>query len=292
MTASNLAARALIAEDEPLLTQALQSELALAWPDLAIARVVGDGMSAVTQALALRPDVLFFDIRMPGLDGLDAAAELADQWDTGDLHQMPFPCLVFVTAFDQYAVQAFEAHAVDYLLKPVQPQRLRQTVERVQRLLQERRRSTPQHAGLAATVQAGRPHAQQDAMEATLTQLRQLLQAQSAASAAPPLSVITASVGNTVHLLPLDDVIALEAADKYVRVVVRGRDFLIRTPLRELLPRLDPQQFWQVHRGAVVRARAIVSVSRDESGRLWLQLRGYEGRIAVSRLFAHLFKAM
>ncbi|MEP6971214.1 MAG: response regulator, partial [Betaproteobacteria bacterium] len=118
--------RALIAEDEPLLAQVLQSELAQTWPALEIQAVVGDGVSAVAQALVLRPDVLFFDIRMPGMGGLDAAAELAERWDDQGQCEAPFPCLVFVTAYDQYAVQAFEAQAIDYLLKPVQTQRLRQ----------------------------------------------------------------------------------------------------------------------------------------------------------------------
>jgi DNA-binding LytR/AlgR family response regulator len=119
---------ALIAEDEPLLAQALQAELARAWPALTVVATVGDGASAVAQALALQPDVLFFDIRMPGMGGLEAAAELADQWVTQGPGAKPFPALVFVTAYDQYAVQAFEAQAVDYLLKPVQAARLAKTV--------------------------------------------------------------------------------------------------------------------------------------------------------------------
>ena len=127
MTASQ-PATALIAEDEPLLAAALQAELASAWPGLRVLATVGDGASAVAQALALRPDVLFFDIRMPGLGGLEAAAELADEWPA----DLAFPALVFVTAYDQYAMQAFEAQAVDYLLKPVQPARLQKTVSKVQ----------------------------------------------------------------------------------------------------------------------------------------------------------------
>ena len=127
MTASQ-PATALIAEDEPLLAAALQAELARAWPGLRVLATVGDGASAVAQALALRPDVLFFDIRMPGLGGLEAAAELADEWPA----DLAFPALVFVTAYDQYAMQAFEAQAVDYLLKPVQPARLQKTVSKVQ----------------------------------------------------------------------------------------------------------------------------------------------------------------
>ena len=157
---------ALIAEDEPLLAAALQAELARLWPDLQVLPSVGDGHSALAQALALRPDVLFFDIRMPGLSGLDAAAALADAWDTTTTGAKPFPALVFVTAYDQYAVQAFEAQAVDYLLKPVQPERLQKTIQKLQQSLASKRS--------AATD-----------FEATLTQLRSLLAMPSSGSSPP-----------------------------------------------------------------------------------------------------------
>lgn len=261
---------ALIAEDEPLLAQALRAELERAWPELTIAATVGDGASAVAKALALRPDVLFFDIRMPGQSGLDAAVELADEWPDGKL----FPALVFVTAYDQYAVQAFEAQAVDYLLKPVQAARLQKTVAKVQDLLARR---SPQGSDF----------------EATLGQLRGLLA--SARAAAPlqgPLKMIQASVGTGIRMVPLDEVQYFEAADKYVRVLTAGHEYLIRTPLKELIPQLDDRQFWQVHRGTVVRAQAIDSVTRDEAGKLHLALRGRQEKLAVSRLYAHLFKAM
>ncbi|MGB4927408.1 MAG: response regulator, partial [Giesbergeria sp.] len=133
------APRALIAEDEPLLATALQHELAQAWPKLQVVATVGDGLSAVREALALQPEVLFFDIRMPGQSGLEAAAELVDAWPDGK----PFPGLVFLTAYDQYAVQAFEAQAVDYLLKPLQTGRLQKTVARVQQLLAARSAAAP-----------------------------------------------------------------------------------------------------------------------------------------------------
>lgn len=270
---------ALIAEDEPLLAAALQQELARAWPGLAIAATVGDGLSAVREALRLMPDVLFFDIRMPGQSGLDAAVELADAWDTG---ARPFPALVFVTAYDQYAVQAFEAQAVDYLLKPVQPARLRQTVQRLQQLLAQR----------------GAPGAL-PALEQALTQLRALAQApglggsvQPPAGGGAPLRMIQASSGTQIHLVPVQEVVYFEAADKYVRVLTAEREYLIRTPLKELAGQLDPADFWQVHRGTLVRAAAIASAIRDEAGRMHLQLRGRPERLAVSRLYAPLFKAM
>jgi len=263
--------RALIAEDEPLLAQALQTELARAWPELRIVGVAGDGASAVQQTLQQQPDVLFFDVRMPALSGLDAAARLADEWP----QDRPFPALVFVTAYDQYAMQAFEAQAVDYLLKPVEPARLHKTVLRVQQAL------------------AGRTQASQGAInfEATLAQLRGLLHA-GAAPAAAPLKLIQAGVGTAIRMVPVDEVLYFEAADKYVRVITAGQEALIRTPLKELMPQLDAQAFWQVHRGTVVRAAAIEQVTRDESGRLSLQLRGSAERLAVSRLYSHLFKAM
>jgi DNA-binding LytR/AlgR family response regulator len=264
---------ALIAEDEPLLAQALADELSRAWPELTISAVVGDGRSAVEAALRVRPDVLFLDIRMPGLDGLAAAAELADVWPT---ERAPMPQLVFVTAYDEYAVSAFDAQALDYVLKPVQPERLRRTVARLQRV----------------TSQEPPP----EALERTLDRWRALLEAGrgGAATITAPLRHITAadSGGSTVRLVPIEDVLYFEAADKYVRVLTADREYLIRTPLRQLLPQLDPQLFWQVHRAVVVRASAIEAVHRDAGGHLHLQLRERSERLSVSRLYAHLFRAM
>lgn len=258
--------RALIAEDEPLLALGLQHALAEAWPELDTSALALDGITAVQQALALQPDVLFFDIRMPGQSGLEAAAELADAWPP----DRPFPALVFITAYDQYAVQAFEAQAADYLLKPVQPERLRRTVQRLQQRL-----TAPAAPSL---------------MDATLAQLRALLDLPAAAPAR--LQMLQAGQGTQIHMVAVAEVLLLEAADKYVRVCTATQEYLVRTPLKELLPCLDPEQFWQVHRGTVVRANAIASASRDASGRLTLQLRQRPERLAVSRLYAHRFKAM
>ncbi|MBN8747690.1 MAG: response regulator transcription factor [Variovorax sp.] len=286
---------ALIAEDEPLLAQALKAELAQAWPDLQVVATVGDGASAVREALARRPDVLFFDIRMPGQDGLAAAAEVADRWPHDDA---PMPQLVFVTAYDEYAARAFDAQALDYVLKPVQPERLRRTVARVQQALAARAAADEAAPADAAPAM--------DALEHTLAQWRQLLAAAGGAlppaglpalpggAPAAPLKFITASdaVG-TVRMVPIDEVLYFEAADKYIRVLTATQEHLIRTPLKQLLPQLDPQVFWQVHRAVVVRASAIEQVQRDEAGKLHLSLRGRPGEdIVVSRLYAHLFKAM
>jgi len=277
---------ALIAEDEPLLAQALRAELAQAWPELDVTAVVGDGHSAVTEALRLLPDLLFLDIRLPGQDGMAAAAELADAWP---LDRAPLPQLVFVTAYNEYAVRAFETQAVDYVLKPVQPERLRKTTTRLQ-------------AALAARAVAG------TALDATLAQWRRMLLAAEPDGAgalafplpgAPPtapLQLIAASeagsAGATVRMVPVSEVQYFEAADKYVRVLTAQHDYLIRTPLKQLLPQLDANNFWQVHRAVVVNVAAIDSVHRDDAGKLHLQLKGRAERLAVSRLFAHLFRAM
>lgn len=274
---------ALIAEDEPLLARALQAELALVWPQLQIVACVGDGASAVEAALQIQPDVLFFDIQMPGLSGLDAAAELADAWDMRDRpDHKPFPLLVFVTAYDQYAVQAFETQALDYLLKPVQSARLQKTVSKVQLALVQRSQT--------AINSEAKPHD----FERMLGQLRALLTP--AATTQPPLQIIQAtqpgSLGNALRMVPVAEVLVFEAADKYIRVLTLGAEYLIRAPLKELLLQLDAQVFWQVHRGTVVRASAIESVLRDDFNRLALTLHGRSEKIAVSRLYSHRFKAM
>ena len=299
------APRALIAEDEPLLAAALQQELRAAWPELQIAATVGDGLSAVQQALALQPDVLFFDIRMPGQTGLDAAVALADAWPA---HQ-PFPALVFVTAYDQYAVQAFEAQAVDYLLKPVQSARLQKTVQKLRLALIQQAQSAIN--SIANSEPQAPTHTQEleTNLQRTVDQLRHLLAQPGlwpgaepgaplaptplAAPQQPPrLTVIQASHGSQIHMVPVGDVLYFEAADKYVRVLTASAEYLIRTPLKELADQLDPQEFWQVHRSTLVRASAIATVVRDESGKLHLNLHGRPERLAVSRLYAHLFKAM
>ncbi len=273
--------RALIAEDEPLLAASLRADLALLWPELQLLATVGDGLSAASQTLALLPDVCFFDIRMPGCTGLEAAQAVAEDWPL----DRPFPLLVFVTAFEDHALQAFEAQAVDYLVKPLDQPRLAACVNRLKTRLLNRA-----HAhGLVERGSAG-------VLDQTLAQLRGLLGAAglvvSPEPAAPRLTVIQAQVGNLVHLVPVEEVIYFEAADKYVRVVTAAREHLIRTSLRELLPQLDPQAFWQVHRGTVVQARCIGSARREESGKVTLSLRGRPETLVASRLYAHLFKGM
>ncbi len=263
--------RALIAEDEPLLAAGLRADLAAVWPELEIAASVGDGASAVARALELKPEVLFLDIRMPGGSGLDAAQALAEDWPA----DTAFPLVVFVTAYDRYALQAFEAQAVDYLVKPVDRPRLAACAGRLRARLAERA-----------------PPAQ--ALQRSVDQLRALLGGigPAPAAAAPRLQVIQAQVGALVHLVPVEEVIYFEAADKYVRVVTAEREHLIRVALKDLLPQLDPQRFWQVHRGTVVQARCIATARRDDSGKVFLSLRGRDETLTASRLYAHLFKGM
>ena len=281
----NPAPRALIAEDEPLLAEGLRAELAAVWPALQVVASVGDGLSALAQTLSLRPEVCFFDIRMPGCSGLEAAQALAEDWPEAT----PLPLLVFVTAYDDHALQAFEAQAVDYLVKPLDRQRLAACVARLQARLQARpaARSAEQ-----APAGPGLAVADEGTLEQTLMQLRGLLAAAGARAAPPRLAVIQAQVGALVHLVPVEEVLYFEAADKYVRVVTAEREHLIRASLRELLPQLDPAAFWQVHRGTVVQARAIRSARREESGKVTLTLKGRAETLTASRLYASLFKGM
>ena len=266
---------ALIAEDEPLLARALHDALRTAWPELDVVARVGDGSSAVRECLRLQPAILFLDIHMPGLNGLEAAADIADQWH---VDARPMPQLVFVTAYDEYAVRAFDAQALDYLLKPVLPDRLQRTVERLKHSL------TTGHS----------------AFEDALSQWRRMITAAEGGTLDRAgdqyLKVITASgsgsAGNTLHMVSIGEILYFEAADKYVRVLTASREYLIRTPLRQLLPQLDPKLFWQVHRAVVVRCDAVDSVQRDEFGKLHLNLHGRHETVPVSRLYAHLFRAM
>jgi DNA-binding LytR/AlgR family response regulator len=218
--------RCLIAEDEPLLAAGLRRP-GRAVARTAVAAVVGDGLSAVTQTLALRPQICFFDIRMPGCTGLEAAQALAEDWPDG-ADAPPFPLLVFVTAYDDYALQAFEAQAVDYLVKPVDRTRLAACLTRLRTRL-----------GPACCRQRWHhsPSAPGTALQQTLVQLRALLgavpgTAAGGAGTAPRLAVVQAQVGNLVHLVPVEEVLYFEAADKYVRVITADREHLIRTSLR------------------------------------------------------------
>ena len=256
--------RALIAEDEPLLAEHLAAELRAAWPALSLLPIASNGQMALERALAERPDIVFLDIRMPGMTGLEAAAAMAEDWPDG--HALPL--IVFVTAYDEYALKAFEASAVDYVLKPVNPQRLLQTVQRLQ-------------ASLAKPIAPADP----------LAALHALL-AQHQAPAQPRLRHLQASVGDAIEMVPVETIQYLEAADKYVRAVTASQEYWVRVSLKELLPQLDPDRFWQVHRSTVVNIDAVLRAQRLENGNVSLQLRDRPDRISVSRVHASRFKAL
>jgi DNA-binding LytR/AlgR family response regulator len=239
---------------------------------LQVVALVGDGQVAAGQTLALKPTPCLLDIRKPGLSGLERARALAEDWPQS-AHGPHFPLLVFVTAYDQHALQAFDAQAMDYLINPVGGAGLAACIERLRRMLASRQ-------GAA------------QALQASVDPLRGLLGAASAANPMPRLEVIQAQVGGAVHLVPADEVIQFEAADKCLRLLTAEREHLIRMSLRELLPQRDPQRFWQVHRGTMVQARCIASARRDESGKAFLTLRGRPETLTASRLYAHLFKGM
>ncbi len=273
MSGDTMLATALIAEDEPLLAQALQAELRALWPRLNVLAVATHGAQALQMALDELPRVMFLDIRMPGMSGMQVARALAQDWP---VERAPLPLIVFISAHDQHAVDAFDQAAFDYVLKPIQTERLRRSCQRLQAALASQELS----AGPQELVQ----------------QLRQLL-----VSAAPapgtadddePLRVLQASRGNTLHLIPVGDVLYFEASHKYVRVVSTKGEHLLRMSLREMQPRLPKGMFWQVHRGTLVRADAIDTARRQDNGRHVLTLHGCADQLTVSRLYAHLFKGM
>jgi DNA-binding LytR/AlgR family response regulator len=245
--------KTLIADDEPHLAEDLRRRLIRLWPELQIAAVVHDGVSAAAALTEIKPDFAFLDIRMPGISGLDAARLAA-----ADCR------VVFVTAYDDHAVQAFEQAAADYLLKPVSDERLARCVER----LKQRSAVAP---------------------DKLLARLQQLL----AAPAKPePLRWLRAQVGQTVRMVAVEEVCYFQSADKYTLLLTRDAELLLRTPLKELIAQLDPQQFWQVHRGTVVNVRQIVAAHHDLLGRVSLTLRDNPEKLTVSRSYAHLFRQM
>jgi len=260
--------RALIAEDEPLLAKALKDALALAWPELQLIALAGNGIEALRLIEAERPDVAFLDIRMPGLTGLEVAAELADRLNEGE----PVPRIVFVTAYDEYALKAFELAAVDYLLKPVGAERLARAVERLK-------------AQLAAP---------QEDLAQLVSKLRQVIGVGTAdpGAGAGSLKIIRAAVGSSVRMIPVEAVCYFQAADKYTSVVTPDAEMLIRTPLKELLQQLPPDRYRQIHRSTVVNLDAVAAAVRDDAGRLSLRLRERKETLPVSRVYAELFRQM
>lgn len=248
---------ALIAEDEAPQRAALLDLLAEQWPELEVVGACEDGPSALLIAAERRPQVAFLDIRMPGVGGLDVARAVVAG---GGL-------VVFTTAYDEYAVRAFEADAADYLLKPIQPARLRRTVERLRARL-----ARPDGVAPAEPL---------DALEQRLRPQGERL-----------IRWISASAGDSVRMIGIDEVVYFQAQDKYVRVVTGSDEAVIRTPLKDLLAGLDPDLFWQVHRGVVVRVAAIERLRKDELGRAVLRLKGRAETLPVSAAFVHRFRGM
>jgi DNA-binding LytR/AlgR family response regulator len=259
---------AVIAEDEPVLARTLSRLLEQVWPELRIVGVAEDGLRATELGLAQAPDVMFLDIKMPGRTGLEVAEAVADDWPDDRAE----PLFVFITAYDSFAVPAFERAAVDYLLKPATAERLQQTVERLKSRLAGR--ATPTAGDRAA--------------------LMQRMQSLAAAQAEPSerIKVIRAGVGNTVRMIPVADVVCFEATEKYVNVVTPAGEALVRMSLRELMARIDSTDFIQVHRSVMVNANAILSATRDENGHYSLAVRGLQRPLKVSRAFGHLFRPM
>ena len=248
---------AIVVDDEPLMRDQIITQLREAWPELVIAGEAGNGREAIALAQSVEPDIAFLDIRMPAMDGIQAAQALS-----GRVH------IVFVTAYDQYAITAFEQGAVDYLLKPAEPERVALTCERL--------RTRIQHAP--------------DPMDRLLDGLAQRLG--SGVVRSDYLRWVQASVGAHLRMIPTSDILFFRAEDKYTRVQTRNYEALIRRPIKELIDELDPLEFWRIHRATVVRVDAVDHVSRNFRGSQIVHLKGSTEQLEVSRSFSHLFKQM
>ncbi len=281
----SVAARAVIADDERLLREQLRARLTEVWPELEIVGEAKNGAEAVALTEQHHPDLVFLDIRMPGMTGIEAARAIAQL--PIDEHGADRPnhaegaptdgwrgCeVVFITAYDQYAVEAFEHGAVDYVLKPAERERLLVTVQRLQKRLAER---TADEAPDASGMQ----------------QLLQKLATKMNPGAAPQLKWIQATVGSNIQMIPVEDVLFFISDEKYTRVQTATIEALIRKPIKELVEELDAEQFWQIHRSTLVNARAISGVSRDFRGRQLVAVKGLNEKLEVSRSYAGLFKGM
>jgi DNA-binding LytR/AlgR family response regulator len=249
---------AVIADDERLMRDQIIDRLKEAWPELLIVGEASNGREAIAMVQSLQPDVVFLDISMPGMDGIETARALA-----GRAH------VVFVTAHDQYAISAFEHGAIDYLLKPAEPERVALTCQR----LRERLKDAP------------------DPMDEVLAQLSQRL-GTGGLKPREYMRWVQASVGANIRMIPTSEILFFRAEDKYTLVKTRGVEALIRKPIKELIEELDPDEFWQIHRSTVVRVDAVEQVSRDFRGHQIVHVRGSDEKLEVSRTFNHLFKQM
>ena len=269
---------AIIADDERLMRDLLRTRLAQVWPDLQILGEARNGDEAVQLVNELKPDLTFLDIQMPGKTGMEAAR------DIGQASQ-----IVFVTAYDQYAVEAFERGAIDYVLKPPEPERLRITIERLKERLQERRTAPADSAGVAGSSgSSGTAAAMNDTMTAMLSQLAEKI----AAPKPKYLQWIQASIGSDLRMIPVEEILFFRSDEKYTAVQTDKFEALIRKPVRDLADELDPSLFWQIHRATLVNVNAIEGVTRDIRGRHLVLIKGRPDKLEVSRSFLHLFKQM
>jgi DNA-binding LytR/AlgR family response regulator len=272
--------RALIADDERLMREQLRARLAEVWPELEIVAEAKNGLEAVELTAQHHPDLVFLDIRMPGMTGVDAARQIA-QLPTDESADDDWPgCeIVFITAYDQYAVEAFEQGVVDYVLKPAERERLAITVERIKKRIAQRGKPDGDDAPLPAHTP-------------DMQQLLQKLAAQLNPNAPPKLKWIQATVGQQIQMIPVEDVLFFISDEKYTRVQTATIEALIRKPIKELIDELDMNLFWQIHRSTLVNTKAIAGVSRDLRGRQLVSVKGHPEKLEVSRSYTGLFKGM
>ena len=279
--------RAVLADDERLMREQLRARLAEVWPELQIVGEARNGLEAVQMVDEHRPEVVFLDIRMPGLTGVEAARQITQlpprgadngtQPQAGDEDEL-LPEIVFITAYDQYAVEAFEQGVADYVLKPAERERLLVTVQRIQQRLAAR--DAP-----AGSVDA--PPAP------NMQQLLHQLNARLHPGGTPHhLQWIQATVGQAIQMIPVDEVLFFISDEKYTRVQTAQVEALIRKPIKELVDEVDPRVFWQIHRSTLVNVKCIAGVSRDFRGRQIVAVKGHPEKLEVSRSYAGLFKGM
>lgn len=274
--------RALIADDERLLREQLRARLAEVWPELEIVGEAKNGAEAVQLTEEQHPDLVFLDIRMPGMTGIEAARAIAQLPTDDDTDDGWLGCeIVFITAYDQYAIEAFEQGVVDYVLKPAERERLTVTVERIKKRLAQR------HAGNGANgASTSGPSA------ADMQQLLQKLASRIDPGKAPTLRWIQATVGQNIQMIPVEEVLFFISDEKYTRVQTATLEALIRKPIKELIEELDANVFWQIHRSTLVNTKFIAGVSRDLRGRQLVSMKGHPEKLEVSRSFTGLFKGM
>ena len=281
--------RAVIADDERLMRDQLRTRLHQVWPELEVVAEAKNGLEAVQAVREHQPDVIFLDIRMPGLTGVEAAKEIA-QLELSD--DALLPEMVFITAYDQYAIDAFEQGVVDYVLKPAEPERLKLTADRLKTRLMQRANDLNGQVMVDVRGETKLPTANNALANHSFQQLLHLLAAQVSGHPAQYLSWLQASVGQTIQMVDIKDVLYCVSDEKYTRVQTAKQEFLIRKPIKELVDELDPAVFWQIHRSTLVNVKAIAGVVRDEGGRQVVMVKGRSDKLTVSRSASQFFRGM